>query len=629
MLASVSVKWKEVSPVEIELEICPHCKKPGYGHCYIEVHPADHVEAQRDGLYQCHHCGESGGLGRLRQIYGIPMERRPKLTEGLPDVEKCHQALLGDKEALEYLLNVRGFSMEIIRQQKLGFKLQYFRETKGEARALVIPYTEGGKCIWAKYRSLPPQPKTFSSPSGYDSVLYNADALVEGLTDIILFEGEADTIAALGAGLTNVCGVPGANIKKAEWINRLASRSLERVYICYDKDKVGQKAAQELAYRIGIDKCYRLMLPEFTVESETGSSRPGKDANDYFASGQGTLQSFNELIHKAVLFDIDGVASVKDAISELEDELQDRGVEPKYKTQWPDVNRLIGFDEGDVIDILAPEKIGKTTFGMNLLEHMVDQYREDAMLICLEMTQARLARKFVCMKSGIWDEIPKGHMEAQRLKQKFVEEIPKVNALLDGRDGKMYFCYPQYKTVEDIYQKIIDSKRRYGIKWVMVDNLQRLCDTTVGSKNRTQHLSEISKILSKLAKDLKIQMIRILQPHRVHRDRIVDTDDVDGASQIAKDCDCMIVLHRERTDKNLKQELDDDGFLDTTEGNFSQKLILNVGLSRYSGGGRATLYYQGATSRVLSGSRELFANIEAAEQVARTQALIPEISVAY
>ena len=36
---------------------------------------------------------------------------------------------------------------------------------------------------------------------------------------------------------------------------------------------------------------------------------------------------------------------------------------PTYATQYPELNKLVGFEDGDVIDIVAPEKVGKTTFG--------------------------------------------------------------------------------------------------------------------------------------------------------------------------------------------------------------------------------------------------------------------------
>lgn len=583
--------WRQTDAVQVELERCPYCGKNGYGHFYIECRDPQDEFATRDGLHTCHRCGRNGNLFTLKQYLGVTTERERKApveskADSLPDVEACHTALMQDGKALDYLINVRGFSHDIIQRQKLGLKLHYFRET-GEVRALVYPFMAGGNCVWAQYRTLPEMSgdtciqKAFNSPSGYDAVLYNGDVLRPGITEITLVEGAADCIAALDKGITNICGVPGANIKKAAWIDTLHRLEIERIYIWYDKDTVGQKAAQTLASRIGLEKCWRITLPDFTITTDEGL-RAGKDANEWFAFGGGTRDGFEKLKEEASMFDVAGVSSVTTAIQSFYDELAGKDtIAPKYKTQWPDLNALVGFDEGDVIDILAPEKIGKTTFGLNLMEYMVDTYAEDGIIICLEMTQERLARKYICMVAGIADNIPKSLEEEKARLQEFRSVESYVMERATNRAGHLYFAYPMYKSVEDVYELIRNCHKRYGVKWIMLDNIQRLCDTTIGSKNRTQHLSEISKVTSQLAKDYKVQMVRILQPHRL-LGKEVTTDNVDGASQIAKDCDCMVTLHRDKTQAQT----------------FSPKMKVVVGLSRYSIGGETELYYDGARSKV-------------------------------
>jgi twinkle protein len=180
--------------------------------------------------------------------------------EQLPDAAMCYANLLADAEAMDYLLHVRGFSKEIIERQKLGIVPQRFFREAGTVKALVIPYLVNGNVVFAKYRTLPPAPKDFTSSTGWDAPLYNGEVLNETLNDVVFVEGETNTISLLNFGINNVVGVPGANIKKAMWIEQL-DKMIEnglRVYILYDDDKVGRKAAQEIASRIGFDKCWRL-----------------------------------------------------------------------------------------------------------------------------------------------------------------------------------------------------------------------------------------------------------------------------------------------------------------------------------------------------------------------------------
>jgi hypothetical protein len=600
--------WKNGSSPNIVLEKCPHCGKSE--HCYMEIHGSNDEAKSRDGLYLCQRCGKSGNLYALKQHLGLVIPgvssqkdwgNSEKKVDPLPDVEACHADLLADTDAIDYLCNIRGFSLDIIKRQKLGLTKHYFKLTGKDTRALVYPYLVNGNAVWAHFRTLPDPndlakiPKDFASPAGWDSTLYNGEVLKAGLKDVVLVEGEPNCIAAMDKGIENICGVPGANIKKAEWIETIDKLGLEKIYVLYDKDKVGQKAAQTLASRIGIERCWKIVLPDFQVTTESGELRLGKDLNEWFVSGGGTAEAFEELKKAALLFDVDGVSSASDALDEFTEELDSKGAQSAYV--WPLIQELVQFEEGDVIDILAEEKVGKTTLGLNLLEYMVDTYGEDGIVICTEMTRARLARKWICHKAQIEDNLPKTPQESEELTNKFKDAIPAVKEMAANRDGTLYLCYPKFQTMDDFYKLIVDCIRRYGVKWIMVDNLQRLCDLTIGSRNRTQWLSEISKKLSQIAKDYGVQMVRILQPHRVGDGKLTTSASVDGASQIAKDCDCMLIANRNRIGDVDKGTLASGAYIHT-EGSFGPEMLLTAGLSRYSSGGSTTVWYNGATSTI-------------------------------
>jgi replicative DNA helicase len=617
--------WKDASNGQFQVENCVYCKKDNY-HFYVAW------EGNKDGLFFCHNCGKTGNLRTLQEDQGdriANVDSRSEWAKGekkidpLPDPDQCHAALLGDAEALDYLLNVRGFSEEVIARQKLGIKDKvYFRET-GEVKALVIPYLVNGNIIWAKYRTLPPSPKDFTSPKGWDAPLYNGEILVEGLHEVIFVEGEADALCLMSQGINNVVGVPGANTQKTVWIEQLDKVAPDKIYILYDSDKVGLKAAQNLASRIGYDKCLRLVLPEFSApnpkcekcagtgyvddgcEHDPGTVRcncwrAGKDVNEWFRWGGGSREVFKELKQHAQLFDVTGVARSGDALDQLEADLEGKAsLSPTYATPWEPLNRLLGWENGDVIDIVAPEKIGKTTFGMNVMEFEVNRYNEPGLIICLEMTQARLARKWVCHVTNTDDSLPKTDQEAVARLEKLKEAIKLARKHAANRDADLYFAYPQQvKEPEDVYKMMRDCIRRYGVKWIMFDNVQLLCDTTLKkADHRTIHLSQISKAMAKLAKDYQIKLIRILQPKRISEGRIISTDDVDGSSQIEKDCDSAITLHRSRVGEIKEDDWEAAGYFES-DTSFDPKMLVTVGLSRYSCGGSVTLEFDGGASTV-------------------------------
>jgi hypothetical protein len=597
--------WKEASGGQIQIEECPFCHHKDYKfYCAV----SDPAESSRDGLFFCHagSCQKTGNLRTLQEALGdrIPgVESKAEWAgksgkvEELPDIETCHALLLGDSEAMDYLLNVRMFSREIIEKQLLGLKEKVYFHGVGEAKALVIPYMNAdGAVTFAKYRTLPPNDKAFASPQGWEVGLYNAGVLTDDCTEVIMVEGEADCISLLSNGITGVVGVPGAGVRKATWIETL-DRIEPKVYILYDSDSAGTKGSQELASRIGIEKCLKITLPKGI-----------KDIGEFFCKG-GTVEGFEELKASARLFDITGVTSSKDALQQLEDELNGKvDLAPTYVSPWPELNKLVGFEAGDVIDIVAPEKVGKTTLGLNILDHMVKTYGEDGLFVCLEMTQNRLARKWISLVTGFEDTITAPGTEAS--KAKLVElkaAVVKAREVQQSRSADLYFAYPALiKEPEDVFKLIRDCIRRYGVQWVVFDNIQRLADDTLRNQgHRTVHLSQISKQFAKIAKDYRIKLIRILQPKRLEKGQIISSNDIDGSSQVAKDCDSMILMWRSVLGEMKKSEYDEEsvGFAETSQ-SFDPKTKLTVGLSRYSAGGSCYVLCDGARSTFRSYSDE-------------------------
>lgn len=570
---------------EIILEYCPFKRCDNF-HFYLN---------KITGLWLCHKCSEAGNLNKLmgsqgdRPVAGVTSVRegQSKDREEIPNVHVCHAALMADEEAIDYLVCDRGFKMEVIERQKLGLCMRAFKDTGWkEVKTLCIPHLYQGNVVWMKFRTIPPAPKAYDSPRHWDATLYNEEVIVKDMDELILVEGEADTISLLSNGVDYVCGVPGANIKKADWIMKLDEMKVKKIYILYDSDKVGQKAAQELAQRIGLDHCFKLVLPPFNKADGTD----GKDVNEWFQAGH-TLEEFEQLKQDAKAFDVVGVLSTVNALEDLKEEIRTGGSKPKYQTPWKALDgKLGGFNPGDVIDIIAEGKIGKTTLLLNILEYLVATYDESAFLYCLEMPQSRMARKWASHVTQTDDSPETGKMST--------EVIDQAINLSRSREAELLFGYTPAKDPEDVYSVIRQTVRRYNIKFAGFDNLQLLCDKTLRNQNtRTVHLSQISKNLKDLAMELGLVLFRIIQPNKVANGEIVSARNADGASQIEKDCDAMIAAHRNRKAQMKKQDSEMAGFVDEVEA-FDPKMFLRVDLSRYAPGGTTTLWFDGATSTV-------------------------------
>jgi twinkle protein len=558
---------------QIKIRQCPFCPNDNWKF-YINV-----GGDKKDGLWQCFVCNEAGNLHKLMEQQGDSLQGVMSMKEAsaglqtperIPNIAAFHKALMDDEEALDYLVGERGFSIEVIEKYQLGVEM--FNSIKW----LVIPYISKENVTFVKYRSLPPAEKAFRALAGREAGLFNADCIGE-TQELIMVEGEADCLSCLSNHVSNVVGVPGANVKKATWIQRVVEAT-KKVYLLYDNDKVGQKAAQEIAKRIGLERCVNVVLP-----TEVNGVAV-KDINEWWKAG-GTPEEFSILLAQAKPFPVEGVSNIVAALDEIEAELEQRGtLEPTLKTPWKSLdNKLGGAEWGDLIGIIAEGKIGKTTLCLNWLDYYVKQ-GIPCMMYCLEMLPKRLARKW-CSFVTSTDDTP-GRSQLCK------DSIRAAKQIALGRDADLLFGYTRGVSKDVVFDTIRSAVRLYGIKVVCFDNLQLLCRSIDHSAQET---SVITKQFKELAMELGIVILLVVQPNRVREGEIVGARNAHGSSAIEKDVDSMIALHRKR----IGQVKDNDffGFMDT-ESTFEPQMMVKVDLNRYGPGGITTLLMEGHISTV-------------------------------
>jgi 5S rRNA maturation endonuclease (ribonuclease M5)/KaiC/GvpD/RAD55 family RecA-like ATPase len=569
------------------LEYCPVCGKENY-HFYMRYTPRD-----KDGLWDCKVCGQNGNLRQLREFLGDRLENTMSLKDAaqgnrqpgvLPDAEAAHWRLMHEAEnenvdevTLDYLIGTRGLAIETVERFKLGIINEYGKKW------LVIPFYNNGNLIYAKYRTLPPEKKEFRGISGRECPLFNQEAIKPNMEELIFVEGEMDALSCLSNGIENVVGVPGANIHKAIWIKRLDESNPQKIYLLYDNDQVGQSAAREMAIRIGIDKCYNVVLPTSWTNGDVES--PVKDINEFFKAGA-TLENLEVLKTLAKPFPVEGVQSVGEIIEDLRAELESGvGLHGKYDSPWPELNDLIGLlDEGDLVGIIAEGKIGKTTMAMNWLDHLVQRYKRAGLMFCQEMQPKRMVRKFIAYKTDTDDA------------NITIETVDSALAAVADYEADYLFGYTKGTKFQEVADTIRQAVRRYGAKFVCFDNLQLLCRNI---EHSAQETSVITKQFKQLAMELGIVILLIIQPNRVREGEIVAARNAHGSSAIEKDVDYMICLHRNREGKIKAEDFDAVPFMQVEE-NFQPQLLVRVDLSRYSSGGATTLWMIGAKSKVIS-----------------------------
>ena len=551
---------------------CPHCGDDDF-HFHIN---------RITGQYNCWKCPDDGSqvgnlwmlkkeMGDIVDIKKLDDTKVKKSKEEIEDltlrIKMYHKKLLTSPKGMKIIKDKYGFGIDQVKAFRLGLK---FNEKKPW---LVIPYFEGDGLTNVKYRTLPPAEKTFRREKGMKSSLYNTDKVDLSKNYCFIVEGETDTITGSSLlGLSNVFGnTVGARGFKPEWKDFLCQ--FEKVYLVYDPDEPGQAGAKKMAFRIGIHRCYNILLKK---EDAGQADIKNADLTNWVKAGNGT-DEFRKLMDNADLFDVEDVRPFGNVLRDLADELIDSPtLESKgIMTPWEPLNTLMGdMQAGDLIVMSGQAKIGKTTLALNILVDQATHY-VPVLLYCLEMRPERMAQKVV------------SNLRMVERKMITREDILHVSA----QYGKVpfYFGHSYKFTLEFVLDTIRESVKRYGIELVVFDHLHFLVRET---ENVSAQVGNAVRAFKLLAEELRIPIILICQPKKIYgKNTRMTFMDLRDAASIGQDADTVVIVHRDRLPEVDPDERGESAPI------FSSDAEIIVDATRYNPGGVAKLLFDGAFSR--------------------------------
>jgi replicative DNA helicase len=201
---------------------------------------------------------------------------------------------------------------------------------------------------------------------------------------------------------------------------------------------------------------------------------------------------------------------------------------------------LNGLQDGEMIIIAARPSMGKTAIAMNIIEHVAADNKLPCAIFSLEMSKQQLAQRLMCSRADI---------DAQKVRKSALnsEEFQKLAAVV-VQLGKapVWVDDPAGLTILELRAKARRMKMQHDIRLLMIDYLQ-LMDNP-GPENRQQQITEISRGIKAVARELNIPVIALSQLNRAtegrdgHRPRMSDLRE---SGSIEQDADVVMLLHRE------------------------------------------------------------------------------------
>lgn len=218
-------------------------------------------------------------------------------------------------------------------------------------------------------------------------------------------------------------------------------------------------------------------------------------------------------------------------------------------THFVDLDKMInGLGKSNLIILAARPAMGKTSFAVNIAENVCFKGKVPVGIFSLEMTAEQLVHRIVCSQAEVEsDKIKTGSLDGSEYQRivSCVNEMQKHVMIIDDQPGLK---------ITDLRARARRMKEIYGIGLLVIDYLQLISGsgTSRTAESRQNEISEISRMLKTLARELNIPIICLSQLSRKVEDRQGHRpmmSDLRESGSIEQDSDIvMFLLRREYYD---------------------------------------------------------------------------------
>lgn len=229
------------------------------------------------------------------------------------------------------------------------------------------------------------------------------------------------------------------------------------------------------------------------------------------------------------------------------------------KTGYYDLDKLTsGFQKGDLIILAARPSVGKTAFALNIA-YNVSYKSEDAVAVfSLEMPAEQLIQRIICAAGSLNAESLRSGSILKENNERYyaaAEKVGKCNLYIDDTPGIR---------VGEIAAKCRRLKREHGLKMIVIDYLQLISGSANSRESRQQEVSDISRQLKMIARELEVPVLALSQLSRSVEKRDNKRpvlSDLRESGAIEQDADIVSFIHREDY-QDPKKEAETQGATD-------------------------------------------------------------------
>jgi replicative DNA helicase len=235
---------------------------------------------------------------------------------------------------------------------------------------------------------------------------------------------------------------------------------------------------------------------------------------------------------------------VSDVFRQIEEVSNRKSKVTGLETGFSELDKMTaGLHPADLIIVAARPGLGKTSLCLNIAQHVAIRKHLTVAVFSLEMSKEQLVKRLLCAEAEI---------DAHRINTGFLSKedwsrLSRASGSL--ADTRIFIDDTAGISVGEMRSKARRLKLEHGLDLVIVDYLQLMSGSTQRYENRTQEISQISRGLKGLAKELSVPVIAVSQLSRAVEARRGDhrpqLSDLRESGSIEQDADLVLFIFRE------------------------------------------------------------------------------------
>lgn len=272
---------------------------------------------------------------------------------------------------------------------------------------------------------------------------------------------------------------------------------------------------------------------------QLGYAEAGGDVDGLLDSAQAEVMAISEKRGGQDYVSLNDIS--EQVLAELNDIASNKGKLAGVPTGFADLDRLTqGFHPGQMIIVAARPGMGKSTIALDFCRQAAIHNQTTTAIFSLEMSRSEIAMRLLSAETGVWlQKMRSGEMNSQDWTQvsKRIGEISSAPLFIDDSPNM---------TMSEIRAKCRRLKQQHNLGLVVIDYLQ-LMSSGKAVESRQQEVSEFSRSIKLLAKELEVPVIAVAQLNRgveTRSDRRPMLSDLRESGSLEQDADVVMLLHR-------------------------------------------------------------------------------------